>query len=175
MKARFAPLALIAALLLTIGAIAAACGGGGDGDSQTIGQYFERLETLAASFDDRGTELEEGFDITADTSDDELIELSRDFLRGGLTVLEDFVDDLDGLDPPAEAADAHDTAVDAGKAAIAALQDVVDRFDDVESAADLAGLFEDAFADSESFSEGCFALQEIADDIGISVDLQCGE
>ena len=177
MKARFAPLAIIAALLLTIGAIAAACGGGGDGggDSLTIEQYFERLEALATSFDDRGTELEEGFDITADTSDDELIELSRDFLGGGLAVLQDFVDDLDGLNPPAEAADAHSAAVDAGKAAIAALEDVVDRLDDVGSAADVEALFEDVVADSESFSEGCFALQEIADDTGSPVDLQCGE
>lgn len=176
MKARFAPLALIAALLLAFVVIAAACGSGDDdGDSLTNGQYFERLETLAGRFDDRGTELEEGFDITSDTSDDELIELSRDFLGGGLAVLQDFIDDLDDLNPPAEVADAHNTAVDAGKAVIAALEDVVDRVDDVRSAADLEALFEDVVADSESFSEGCFALQEIADDIGISVDLQCGE
>ena len=177
MKARLIPLALITGLLLALGAIAAACGGGGGGggDSLTIEQYFERLETFATRFDDRGTELEEGFDFSSATSEDDLIDLSQDFLRGGLAVLQDFVDDLDGLNPPAEVADAHNTAVDAGKAAVVALEDAMDRLDDVGSAADLEGLFEEAFADSESFSEGCVALQEIADDKNISVDLQCGE
>ena len=175
MTSRFITLSLVIVLL---GAIAAACGGGdGDGDPLTIGRYFERLETLAGRFEDRGTELEEEFDVASATSDDELVELSQDFLRGGLAVLQDFVDDLDRLAPPAGVADAHDTAVDAGRAAVSAFQDVVDQAEDAVSAADLAPLFE-LFAEGaafDQFSEGCFALQEIADDTGISVDLQCGE
>lgn len=180
MKTRLVPLALIAVMVLAFGAIAAACGDGGDGggDELTLEEYFQRLETIGQDYDDAGSalnqEMEAKFDAAA--PEDEQIALFRDFLDEALPLVSDFVNDLDDLSPPAAAADAHNDAVEAG-------QDLVGMFENVIVVADEATLFADAAAlldapgfteASDSFTNACLALQEIADDNGIDVDLRCG-
>ncbi len=178
MKARFLPLALIAALLLAFGAIAAACGDDGNGGELTREEYFERLETHGQDYDDAGNALDEEMEGKFDpaASEDEQVEVFRDFLDEALPLVSDFVNDLDDLDPPAAAADAHNDAVDAGQDLVEMFENVIVVAEDADSFADVAALLEaPGFTEaSDTFTNACLALEGVAAENDIDIDLRCG-
>lgn len=181
MKTRLIPLALIAVVLLAFGAFAAACGDDGDngnGGELTLAEYFDRVETLGQDYDDAGNALDEEMEGRFDpaASEDEQIEVFRDFLDEALALVGDFVNDLDDLDPPPAAADAHDDAVDTGRDVVEMLESAIIVADEAESFADAAALLEaPGFTDaSDSFTNACLALEDVAAENDITVDLQCG-
>ena len=183
MGRRLIPLALVAALLLSLAAVAAACGGddddgggngGGNGGAElTLEEYFQELQDLAVEFDERGTEVGDKFDDPSVETDEDAINATRDFLDGSLVVLTDFVDGLEGLNPPAEVQEEHDAAVTAGQAMVTLFEGLVEDAADAESAADLESLFE-PLMNEEAFSAACIDLQAAADEAGIHIDLRCG-
>ena len=177
MKRRlFAPL-IVAALLLAFGTAASGCGGDGDG-GLTLEEYFQRLEAAEndraaqseALQEESEQEFSEGF-----ASEKEEIEATRDLFDAVTPVFGDFVDALADVDPPAEAQDAHEEAVDAGARLLAVFQDVADRLAEVESASEAEEVLDDSELETadDRFDQACFTLQEIADANDIVVDLGC--
>ncbi len=179
MKARFLPRALITVLLLAFGAIAAACGddGNGDGGELTLEEYFERLDAIMEDIDSQIDALEDPEEMDL-ASEEEQLEAMRDFFDALLPIIQGAFNEIEGLDPPAEVEDAHDALLAAGDDFVAAFEAPASRLAEAESLADLeGGLFEDdsAFGSAGARSaQACFALQGIADDNDIDVDLRCG-
>ena len=167
-------LGLMIALALAFGA----CGDGekkdgGDGAAGplTLEQYFDKLQPLATKLDEDGNALDQRIRGTLD------IDEAKSVFGEYVTVLEGFVDELETLEPPAQAQQAHDGAVAAGRAFAAEFQRAVDQGRDAETFEDLfAGAEGESFgAASEAFTATCFALEQVADDNGITVDLGCRE
>ena len=174
------PLVITAVGLLSLGLIA--CSDDGDGNSGgggelTLAEYFSELEPLSQTFADDVDTLDEeaGKEFEGTGSDDEAIEVFIDFVKDMRSTTDDFVDDLDGLNAPAEAADAHSEAVTAGRA-------LVDMFDNAITVLDTAKTFEDAtlvlegpgFVDAQDrFTASCVALQGIADSNALDIDMEC--
>ena len=183
MKTRLLPLALIVALLLAFGVVAAACGG--DGEALTLEEYFQQLEQLNQDVDERVGAIYEATFAEIDEEDfeslplEEQVEVVKDLANGLLPVFEDFIDAARGLNPPAEVGDLHNDLVTASDDFLEAHQDVTDQIDDVQSQAELEALKAlaeggAAEAAEQRVDEACFALQDVAGENGIAVDLDCG-
>ena len=189
MKARFAPLALIAALLLAFGAIAAACGGDGDGDGDgggdggggalTLQEYFQRVEELDTALQAEEAALDERMedDLASVTDEQDALDLVQDGFEAQLANIEDFVDDLDGLDPPAEVEDAHNEAVAAQRDFLDLFKDVLAQLGDIDSFDAVDELFgaDDIAAAEERATQSCLAVEQIGVSNGFDVDFDCGE
>ena len=169
---------LISAVVLTLGTVAAACGGGGNGDALTLEEYFQQIIAAQTEREAQSRALEEEFNKDYESlSEEEQLKATQDFFDGGLTLLRGFVGALDAIDPPSEVAAAHQESVDAGNEAVEAIQQFVDRLKAAESASELEDVFGDPGFDEagDRFDQSCVDLQTIADDKGIDVDLQCDE
>ena len=173
MKLRLLPLALIAALLLAFGAFAAGCGGE---DSLTLEEYFQQLETLAATAEERGAEFEDAVNAEMDAaaSEEDVLAVFEDALRNAQPIFTTFVDGLNDLNPPAAVEELHNEFVDASAELAASLEEVLNEFGDQDFAADL-NLFEESSLSQagDRFDKTCAALQDIADMHEIDVDLKC--
>jgi hypothetical protein len=177
LKRRFAPLALIAVLLLAFGAFAAACGddGNGGGGELTLEEYFERLDAIMEDTNSQMDALEDPEERDL-ASEEEQLEAIRDFyFDANLAIIKGGFDEIEGLDPPAEVEDAHDALLAAGGDTVAAYEDVGSQLAEAESLADLQELFDDGGfeAASERFEQACLELRGIADENEIDLDLVC--
>ena len=174
MKTRILPLAFIAVLLLAFGAIAAACGGGGE--PLTLEEYFQRLDEIFEGADERFEALGDQCEELAESEEAE-IEAARCFFDSSVQVLNHVQDETDDLDPPAEAAVAHEELVTAGADLEQLGEEFSERFADIESMAELEELAEAPELESagERFERTCFDLEEIARENDIEVDLRCGD
>ena len=183
MKIRYLVLAIIGAMVLSLGLVACGDddddnGGNGNGGGElTLAEYFSALEPLsqgyATDLETLDSDAEQEFEGTE--SDDEQIEVFVNFVEDTRSTTDDFVGDLDGLNAPAEVADAHSEAVSAG-------QELVEMYDNAITVLDLSETFVDAtlvlegpgFVDSQDrFAAACVDLQGIADSNALDVDLAC--
>lgn len=175
MKARFVPLALIVTLLLTVGAFTAACGDDG-GDALTLEEYFQQLEALTATAEDRFVEFEAASDVerAAAVSEEDVLAALEDFYTNYQTLFTTTIDGLNDLNPPAIVEELHNEYVDASAEVAASLEEVLNEFGDQDFATDL-NLFEDTglIQAGERLVETCAALQDTADENEIDVDLDC--
>ena len=116
--------------------------------------------------------MEEEFD-----SEPEQIEAFRGTFAAVLPVFQDFIDDLDDLDPPAEVADAHGDLVAGFADLIGGLEDLVDQLAEVESTAEFTELLlgpDSGFASAiGQLAVACLQLQSIANDNDIDANLEC--
>ena len=169
MKARFVPLALIATLLLTVGALAAACGGE---ESLTLEEYFQQLEALTATAEDRFVEIEEasGAELDAATSEEERFAAIENLFTNTQPIFTTFADGLNDLKPPAVVEELHNEFVDVYDEVVVYFEETLNRFGDLDSIADREGLFV-----GERLDEACTTLQDIADENEIDVDLDCDD
>ena len=172
MNARSVPSALIVVLLVAFGAIAAACGGGGE--PLTLREYFQRLAKVFTDADERFEALTDQCveDVEPEGAE---IEATRCFFDASVRVFRDALDETNDLDPPAEAEAAHEELVNAGADLAQFIGEFGEQLADTESASELEELFgEESFADAgERFEEACFDLEEIARENDIEVDLDC--
>ena len=169
MNARLLPPALIAALLLAFGAIAAACGGGGE--PLTLEEYFQRLEELTNELDQRADALEPA----VGGSPDDQIEVFQDALNGFLPVLADFVGGIKELNPPEELEEPHSGFVARSDDVLKVLESLVDELENVESEAELNKVIA-GFESSAALApvgQACLALQRVFDERELDVDLRC--
>ena len=183
MKIRYLVLAIIGAMVLSLGLVACGDddddnGGNGNGGGElTLAEYFSALEPLsqgyATDLETLDSDAEQEFEGTE--SDDEQIEVFVNFVEDTRSTTDDFVGDLDGLNAPVEVADAHSEAVTAG-------QELVEMYANAITVLDLSETVEDAqlvltgpgFVDSqERFAAACVDLQGIADSNALDVDLAC--
>ena len=165
--------ALLAAVML-LGAVAAACGGGGGGGELSLEQYFDRVGSIVAGLEERTATLDQPLEQEFD-SEAEQIEALRDAFTSVRPVFQDFVDDLDDLDPPAEVADAHGELVAGFGDLMGDLEDLIDQLSEVESMAEFSELLlgpDSGFASAiGQLAAVCLQLQSIADDNDIEADL----
>ena len=172
MKSKPAAQALITVLALVLAAIvAAACGGDRDGEALTVEQYFRRLETLKTQFEGQPEPLArfEGL------PEADIIEQLPEIFAQHIAAFEAFNDGLADLDPPAEAEELHQEALDAFEDALTAYGEVEDKLDDVESFADVEQLFSqgDAAAAEARLDQVCLDAEQLAAENGIDIDLNC--
>ena len=180
MKPRLIVPLLVAALLLVLGTIASACGG--DGDGLTLEEYFQRIDVLGSDLEDEIDRLGEEFDEAAEEAEteEEMIEPSRYSFNRLAALSGDFVSELESIDPPSEVEDAHNEIVAVQAEGLELLEGLNERAQRVESASDMEEVWAEfagpEFTDiSDRNEQACFALEAIADDNGIDVDLECEE
>ncbi len=166
-------LALVAMAVIATATVA--CRGGGD--SMTLEEYFTEFERISNEAEARLDEVG-----TPDLGGNASFEASRDALANFYdryaTETEDVIDEFDGLDPPDEAAAEHERLVEAIGDLPSVTYVYANRIRDAESEA----AFEAAFADTaegeavgQRITAACNALQAIAADNDVEVDLKCNE
>ncbi len=166
---------LVAAMLL--GAVVAACGGsGGGGGELSLEQYFDRVGSIIEGLEERTATLDQPLEQEFD-SEAEQIEAARDAFTSVLPVFQDFVDDLDDLDPPSEVADAHRELVAGFVNLLEGLEALIDQLAEVESAAEFTELLlgpDSGFGSAiGQLAVACLQLQSIADDNDVDANLEC--
>ena len=170
---------LAAALLLALGTVAAACGGGG-GNKLTLEEYFQKLDSVQEQADATfATQEASTGEPSQDASGEELAAFLRDNVTSSADVLRDAAADVNDLEPPDEVADAHSDIAAAINDLVAAFDDLADSVPDTLTPAELEqGTFFNSTelnAADEQFVAACNALEQIASDNGITVDLACEE
>jgi hypothetical protein len=152
--------------------VAAACGGG----DLSLEEYFSKMDDLQTSFDQQGTALQTQVQgaLQGVTDSEDQLTVFKGFLEDSLKATDDLVVKLKALDPPSEAQDAHDDFVAAGTAVRDGLEDVIDRYGEFGSIEEISQFFTTELADVEQQgTDACNALQKVADDNDIGVDLSC--
>jgi hypothetical protein len=92
-----------------------------------------------------------------------------------ITVIDDFVENLEGITPPIEAADAHNQTIAGFQAFSGYFTEALEDIELTDSADPLFALFEneEVIATAASLDEACRSLQTLADGQSIDVDLGC--
>src|SRR3990170_1875325 len=164
----------LAALVLVGGSAAAACAGGGG--ELSLQEYFQRLDRIQNDLDQRQADIEsESPEALGE------VEPIKDASQSFLALLKEALDDVDSLNPPAEAQEAHDEFVSAIEKLVEVNEGLTQRIEAIESRSELRELFIQLENDPEFSAAGegvgktCKALQDIAKDNGIGVDLACEE
>jgi hypothetical protein len=171
-------MAIAAVGIALVMGVATACGDGED--KLSVEEYFQKLQTISDDLREReealGSEFQTAFD--PETSPDAAIDTLGRVLGEGASASREVFDDVDSLDPPSEVEDAHNEFLREGRATTRLLETLADRAAEVES---LFGL-EDVHAELEGpdfeaagvrLEDACRALEGIAADNGIEVDLDC--
>ena len=164
---RFVPASVVLAI------VAAACGGGGN---LSLEEYFSKMDDLQTSFEQQATALQAQVEgaLQGVTDNEQALTVFKGFLEDSLTATDDLVAKLEALDPPSEAEGPHEDFVAAGKAIREGLASVIDRYDEFGSIDDISQFFTTDLADVEQQgTNACKALQAVADDNDIDVDLSC--
>ncbi len=165
-------LALAGTLLFT-----ATCAGGAEGEELTLEEYFQEVEKLYAGKRKRAEETWATLYEESPESEEEFAGVLGDVVDGSRDIGAWFRDGLDRLNPPSELESAHDDLVAAYDKGVRVLEDL--DIGDLESEADLAEVASDVERQSAGIGEeqerACFALQAIADENHVLVDLRCEE
>lgn len=169
------PLAALPFALILLAGLAAC---GDDDDTSGTGSYYNDLEEIAVRTDERLSNAGDALDATSET-DPDYIEILRDSFSEGSQTLEEAHEDVSGLEPPAEAEEAHADfldALDTQRANSKALYEGLLEVSTTEEVNDLFDSLSGDFASADAnFETTCAALQAVADGAGAGVDLQCGE
>ena len=174
MMLRLIPPVLIAVMLI---ALASACGGDGGGDSAGLERYYQRVDELVDDVVEQGDELlEESFtDVDISSAEDAQLAASRAYLQGFLEIIDQFLDDLREIEPPSEVREAHDAFVEAADEFAGASSDVIGQIGDVLSPDGLGELLDDPNLSEagDRIEQACFEVQDLAEEHGIEIDLNC--
>ena len=162
-------------LVIVFGVVALAIGlascKDGDGGGLTLDEYFTRLQEIDQAAEQRFDEVD------GQLGEPEDVEAVKDIFPDLLAVAEDFFTDIEALDPPEEARDAHDAAVAAGREVEDRLEALLDRTEDMQSLDEFFAATQDSAlsAAEEAFSAACLDLEQIAASNNIDIDLSCEE
>jgi hypothetical protein len=193
--------ALLIGLLLSLGVAAAACG---DDDEDSSGEptaiengdteptaedgepteasepssgledYFAELDALEDELRSNQAASEAAFAALDETATVEdvvaLLEEVQDFIDA-------FVEGLEDIEPPEEAAAAHEETIAGFQTVSATAGEAIDASDTFATVDELFAVFDtpEAVEAEEALDATCRALQTIADGNGIAVDLGCNE
>lgn len=159
--------ALTCVLLLALGTFATACG---DSDELTLKEYFQRVEEILGDSDNRAEALEGAFPGAFEEP-----AATSDFFRASATIFGEANDKMDDIDAPTEVQEAHNKFVAATVGLLDVTESIADGLADVGLASEFGGLLElkqpEFDAANERMEAACRALQSIADDNGIAIDL----
>ena len=159
-------------LLLGAGLFALSCGGGGGGDPLTLEEYFQELDVAENDF--RAAQDESGAAFAA-LDDTTPVEDVVDLLAELRDVVDEFVANLDDIDPPPEAEAAHNETMGGFQVVSESIGDAVDSIDSDTTADEIFAIFQEPeVVEAETaLDASCNALQTLADDNNIEVDLSC--
>ena len=169
-------LLLIAATTLAA-VIAAGCTDDSKTDTLTLEQYFAELERIGDDAEAAVDDIEFP-DVAADASFEESRDALAQFFGASADIAEDAVDDIRGLNPPEDVEDEHDRYVGALENIPSISSDLEERIRDAETEDEYAEIVgtDDPFEEvGDEITNACEALQQIAEDNEIEVDLQCDE
>jgi hypothetical protein len=179
MKRRLIAPLFVAAALLALGSIAAACGGD---DKLTLEEYFEQFQVIDADVDAKFETLYEDFPDEGEEelfSNEENLPLFKEIFAGFPVILTDALDALEELNPPSETEDAHDEFLATGREWLEVLEDGADRVEAVESILEIEQIEEElepAQGEAqERFDAACLDLVGVGQANGIVVDVSCEE
>jgi hypothetical protein len=166
-------------LLIAAGAALAAlsvwaCGGG---DGQSLEGYLEDYAALNEDYSERFADLEAEFEDSdvltdPDVTVEDIVDLIREVFEEGQTLVEDAIEDLEDLDPPDEAVDAHEEELDTARELLEIFEDTLDELDDIDSPEELEDLGS-RLQDLDISGGGCEDLAELAEDNDINVEINC--
>jgi hypothetical protein len=173
MKSKLSSTMLIASAFFV--ALVVACGGSDNGGVElSLEQYFDEVSSIVEDLEEQTATFDQPLEQEFD-SEAEQIEAFRDGFTTALPVFQDFVDDLDNLEPPAVAADAHSELVAGLADFIGGLEDLIEQLADVETSAEFTELLlgpDFGFgAGTARLAVACLELQAIADDNDIDADV----
>lgn len=173
MKRRLTSL-FVAALPLGL-VIVGACGG--SADTLTLEEYFERLDAVLEAGDGEAETLNAQFVETSDAAqtDEESQDAFRNFFAGTEEVFQQVISGLQSIEPPPTVKEAHDEYV---AIEVEALDFFSANIEPAEGTSSLLAIMEELQGPAAAEiiarkAEGCLALQAIADDSGITIDLEC--
>ena len=202
MKRRSLAFSLVVVLLLTFGLVAAACSdddGNGedtpaadteepsDGEptepdageptgasepSPDLEAYFAELDEVEDQFRIGQASSQADFTSVVETTPlEDVITLFEELQD----VIDEFVAGLEGIDPPDEAAAAHEETIAGFQAISQLIDEAIAAVEGDGTADELFAFFdsEEATQASDALDATCEALQTLADDNAISVDLSC--
>ena len=153
--------------IIGLALILAACGGDNDGANDlSVGQYFDRLESLAGDTTDQLNDLPEPTNF-ADVAG---------AFNQTLDIFSDFLDAIEAATPPNEARAAHNAFIVAFGEFIAGNRILADQLDGATTAEEFTAVLENppAAAGQDNFNRACVQLQQVATDNNLNVDLGCG-
>ena len=142
-----------------------------EGNELTLEDYFQQLEELDDEFSEQG---DAAFANVPENPEPADVQAALEEFTG---ILGDFVADIEALEPPEEAQEAHDAAVEAGNATADAYDALAEEAGNVESVDELftGDVGQEAQEAIDQFTTACLDLQQIADDNSIEVGLNCGD
>jgi len=173
---------MLAAAALLVGLATLGCGLRNGGGGLSLEEYFKQIDEIQNDTDATFATQEASTDEpAADASGEELATFLRDSMTGSVDILRAAAADVDDLEPPDDVADAHDDIVAAINGLVAAWDDMADSVPDTLTLAELenpdATFFnsDELDAADEQFVAACNALEAVAADNSITVDLACEE
>lgn len=174
MSVRLALVSTVLGLLV----LGAACGGGGG--ALSLEEYLRELDRLDQRMDERSQEAEDAFEEAINDptiSEAEGLEAVQTFFSDALPILQDFVEGMEGLEPPEEAQQLHDEAVAAGRGALERLERLNDDLGEATTPAEVQEMFSTLESDEafQRFRDACNDMQALADENEIDVDFDCGD
>ncbi len=174
-------ISILTAALLALGTIAAACGGG---DELTLEEYFQQAQVISDDSDEEFEALYAEFPEEEDDeeffSNEENLTVIKEFAARFPVIFRDTLNDVEALDPPAEAEEAHDEFLAAGNELLTLFVGLTGPIEEAESVSEAEVLFGDEDdpeieAADQRFTDACLALEGIAEDNGIVVDFECAD
>jgi len=159
-------------LLLASAVLGMACSGGSE--EVTLGAYLQRVDAIFAETDERFVALGDRCSERTD-SEGARVRVALCFFDASVAIWPDFTNALENIDPPDEAAAAHDELLAAGGELSSLIEDYSTRLADVQSTAELEEVLSahDLLAAGDRFDQACLSLQDLATETGIELDLAC--
>jgi tetratricopeptide (TPR) repeat protein len=171
LKTRWRGITLGCALLLA-GIAAGACNDDGS-EPASAEDYFDKLDEVDRRFE----EASDALDRRSEELEDDDVDGARDLFEDLIALIEEFVDDLQDLDPPEAASEAHEEAIENFRQAREDFSEALDEAGDADSVEEFVGAIFGS-ADSraaEAATEACLSLERIAAENDITLDLSCEE
>lgn len=174
MDVRLGAASAVAAAVLVVGGVLAGCGGDSGGEEITLQEFYQRLDEIFDGVDERFEALEEEC-RAADASEEAQIESARCFFATSAEVFDESLDGIRDLIPPTEAEDAHREYLASGAEVSRFVEEFLAGPTDVGSVTELDEFLADPELEqaSERFDNACYALQAVADENEVDIDLGC--
>ena len=163
--------------LMIIAALALAAAGCGGGPSASLTEYFADLESLNADLRLRQQQADSEYDavLSSATYSDTVREGFASYLAEQRDIALLYADRAGELEPPEEARDLHAAALAAYLDFAETIDGVVDTVGQARTLDQLVGALgnTDAIEAAATTTAACLALQQLADDKGVSVNFEC--
>ena len=162
-------LILVPVFLLAV-LYAPACGNEPNDQRLSSEEYFNVLASSSATINDE-------LDNLLENSGSDSVEDLKEYLTESDSIVENFMDSLREVNPPAGAEIHHDKMLEATSSGQAMLREFSDKIEGVASLAEASLLAremgESLSVVTEAQDKACGELQEMADEQGLGLDLRC--